>query len=94
MLFAKVAHLKLLHAGPQHTLATIRDRFSIVMRKACIKWVVRRCRACFKFKARLTRPIMTCLAGPHNSRQSFEFEVDYAGPVVIKCKSGKDLHKI
>ncbi|XP_057671219.1 uncharacterized protein LOC130902947 [Diorhabda carinulata] len=90
-LLVRNTHLRLMHAGPQHTLVTLRERLWIVGGRTLVKNVVRKCIPCFRYKPTQTQPIMAPLPEMRlKSRHPFEFVgVDYAGPMSIKNKSGR-----
>ncbi|XP_072400853.1 uncharacterized protein [Diabrotica undecimpunctata] len=90
-IIARQAHLNLLHAGPQHTLANIRDQYWIINGRILVKNIVKHCIPCFRFKPTKIKPIMAPLPNMrHNARQPFEHVgVDYAGPIMIKSKAGR-----
>lgn len=82
-------HYKMLHAGTQTLLATIRTRYWPLSAKNTIKGILRTCIVCFKQKANNVTPIMGNLP-IHRVTPSRPFQncgVDYAGPFNIK------LHK-
>lgn len=60
-----------------------------------MKRIVRQCITCFKFTTKLTKPFMAPLPEMRlNSSQAFEFVgVDYAGPIIIKSRSGRESIK-
>ncbi|KAJ8975721.1 hypothetical protein NQ317_004185 [Molorchus minor] len=73
-LIVRHAHLCLLHAGPQHTLATIREEYWIVGGRILVKQIVRKCIPCFRYRPKLAKPIMAPLPEMQ--------EVYYMGPLI------------
>ncbi|KAK9679933.1 Integrase zinc binding domain [Popillia japonica] len=57
-LIAEEEHIRLLHAGPQQVLASIREQFWIVGGRTLVKSVIKRCVTCFKHRPRTIQPIM------------------------------------
>lgn len=90
-LLIKHTHLKLLHAGPQQTLATLREEYWPIGGRIMVKNIIRKCITCFRFRPKTVEPIMSPLPDSRvNPRHPFEFAgVDYAGPVLIKSRSGR-----
>lgn len=90
-LIARHTHLRLLHAGPQHTLAALREEYWIVGGRVLIKSIVRKCIPCFRYRPKISKPIMAPLPEMRlTSRHPFEVVgVDYAGPILIKSRSGR-----
>lgn len=79
-------HTRLLHAGPQHLLASIRDEFWPLRGRQLARKTFRKCVICFKNKPKILQPIMGNLP-----RERLEpgvpfivTGVDYAGPYSIK----------
>lgn len=84
-------HKKLLHAGPQLLLATIRQSYWPLGGRNLSKSTVNKCITCFRHKAQAIQPIMGQLP---TSRSTLEFpflntSVDYAGPVLIADRKGR-----
>ncbi|KAJ8945298.1 hypothetical protein NQ318_002755 [Aromia moschata] len=72
-LIVRRTHLRLLQAGPQHTLAVIREEYWIVGGRTLVKQIVRKCIPCFKYRPKLIKPIMAPLPEMRlSSRQPFE----------------------
>ncbi|KAJ8962889.1 hypothetical protein NQ318_001298 [Aromia moschata] len=72
-LIVRRTHLRLLHAGPQHTLAAIREEYCTVGGRTLVKQIVRKCIPCFKYRPKLIKPIMAPLPEMRlSSRQPFE----------------------
>ncbi|KAJ8952342.1 hypothetical protein NQ318_017236 [Aromia moschata] len=84
-LVVRRTHLRLLHAGPQHTLAAVREEYWIVGGRTLVKQIVRKCIPCFKYRPKLIKPIMAPLPEMRlSSRQPFEIglEGDFPQSVV------------
>lgn len=84
-------HQKLLHAGPQSLLSTIRQTYWPLGGRNLAKLTVNKCLKCFRFKAQNVQPIMGQLP---NTRSTLEFpfinsSVDYAGPILISDRKGR-----
>nr|XP_022908285.1 uncharacterized protein LOC111419670 [Onthophagus taurus] len=84
-------HVQLLHAGPQHLLASIRDRYWPIGGRNLAKKVIFNCMRCFRVKPRVSQPIMGDLpsqrvtpAPPFSTTG-----VDYAGPFLLKDRKGR-----
>lgn len=84
-------HKRLLHAGPQHLLSSIRDQFWPLAGRNLARKIVRDCIPCFKAKPRLTAPIMGNLPDKrvNPAPPFYTTGVDYAGPFMIKDRSGR-----
>lgn len=95
-LIFEMLHRKLLHAGPQLLLATVRQNYWPLGGTNLAKAVVRRCIKCFRYKCKIVQPIMGQLP---TSRTNLEFPflnltVDYAGPVLIADRKGRGCRLI
>lgn len=79
-------HEKLLHAGPQATLANLRLRFWPINGRRAINSIIHKCIRCHKFRATLSSQLMSDLPSIRvNRARPFEnVGLDYAGPVNIK----------
>nr|XP_049706201.1 uncharacterized protein LOC126056614 isoform X3 [Helicoverpa armigera] len=89
-------HLKLLHAGPQLLLSSIRQTYWPLGGRNLSKFITRSCIKCFRFKATNVQPIMGQLP---ESRTKLEFpflhcSVDYAGPIMIANRKGRGCQLI
>ncbi|XP_043466815.1 uncharacterized protein LOC122501430 [Leptopilina heterotoma] len=84
-------HRRLMHAGPQLLLYTIREQFWPLGGRNLAKNVTRKCITCFKVKPRITNPIMGDLpkARVSPSPPFYNTGVDYAGPFMIKDRKGR-----
>uniref|UniRef100_A0AAG5DVF4 Integrase catalytic domain-containing protein n=1 Tax=Anopheles atroparvus TaxID=41427 RepID=A0AAG5DVF4_ANOAO len=85
-LLVEAYHTKLLHAGPQLLLATLRNKFWILGGRSLCKTVFHRCVKCFKVKPTLVKQsvadLPTSRVSP--SRPFSVCGVDYCGPVMLK----------
>lgn len=84
-------HLRMLHAGPQLLLSTLRDRFWITSCRNLVKQTVHRCVTCFRVSPKVTQPIMGNLPAAR-IQSTFPFlhtGIDYAGPILIKDRKGR-----
>lgn len=88
-LLIKYEHLRLLHAGCQAVLASLRTNYWILNGKNAVKKVLHECITCYRAK-----PIgQTCLMGDMPAlrlmptRPFLNCGVDYAGPFLIKEKT-------
>lgn len=90
-------HKSLLHAGAQHILSSIRERFWITAGKSLAKRVVHECIRCYRMKPQLINPIMGLLPKDRLTiSPPFHITgVDYAGPILIRDRKGRGskLHK-
>ncbi|XP_071053585.1 uncharacterized protein [Onthophagus taurus] len=84
-------HKMLLHTGPQHLLASIRERFWPIGGRNLSKKITRECTKCFRAKPRCPQPQMGNLpcqrvspAPPFHTTG-----VDYVGPFMLKNKKGR-----
>jgi transposase InsO family protein len=79
-------HIRLLHAGPQLLIASLREKYWIPRIKSVVKTVIHQCLTCYKLKARATQQLMGELpsARVQPSRPFLTTGVDYAGPVLLK----------
>lgn len=87
-------HYRLLHAGPQALLASLRQRYWPLSGRNTIRSVLRHCIVCFKNRPASTQQLMGSLPAARvtPSRAFFKCGVDYAGPFSMKIsrnKSGK-----
>ncbi|XP_048006892.1 uncharacterized protein LOC125242210 isoform X2 [Leguminivora glycinivorella] len=84
-------HLRLLHAGPQLLLSSIRAEFWPVGGRTLARSVVHKCITCVRLRGEAMKPLMGNL--PADRVTSFyPFQVcglDFAGPFMISSKKGK-----
>lgn len=84
-------HIRLMHAGPQLLLASIRQRYWPISGRNLAKQTVRNCLTCYRFKPNPINPIMGMLP-EHRVMPLSPFQitgVDYAGPFLIKDRKGR-----
>ncbi|XP_018368747.1 PREDICTED: uncharacterized protein LOC108764844 [Trachymyrmex cornetzi] len=79
-------HKKNLHAGPQSTLAAVRQRFWPLAAKSVTRKIVRNCVTCFRTKPLMSQAKMGDLpaARVQPSKPFQSCGVDYGGPLYIK----------
>lgn len=77
---------RLLHAGPQHTLSSLRNRYWILSAKNVVRKVLHQCIRCFRVKPTGFNPVMGKLPVPRvNPARPFSTcGMDYAGPLLLK----------
>nr|CAH7746010.1 unnamed protein product [Callosobruchus chinensis] len=90
-LIVEDAHKKLFHAGPRHVLAVIREEYWIIGGRRLCNKVISKCIVCYRYRAKALTPIMASLPEQRlNPRLPFQVTgVDYAGPFMIKDRSGR-----
>lgn len=93
-LIVRDEHYRLLHAGPQALLTSLRCRYWPLSGRDTIRSVLRHCIVCFKNRPTSTHPLMGNLPAARvtPARAFLKCGVDYAGPFSIKIsrnKSGK-----
>lgn len=86
-LIIKQEHLRILHAGAQTLLASIRTRFWPLSGKNAVKKVLRQCITCFRVKPTFIKRLMGDLPAARviPSRPFQNCGVDYAGPFNMKA---------
>jgi hypothetical protein len=57
-LIVSAEHIKLLHAGPQLLMASLRERYWIPRIRNVVKTIIHHCLTCYKFKAQATQQLM------------------------------------
>ncbi|XP_045446878.1 uncharacterized protein LOC123655084 [Melitaea cinxia] len=84
-------HLRLMHAGPQLLLASIREEFWPIGGRNLARFTVHKCLRCFRLNAQIARPIMGNL--PEQRLQPgypfYTTGMDYAGPLIALNKRGR-----
>lgn len=90
-LICEYEHKRLLHAGPQLLLSSIRSKYWPVSGRNIVKATVRNCLRCCRFNPQSIQPIMGDLPSSRlNPGGVFEVVgVDYMGPLNIKSKRGR-----
>jgi hypothetical protein len=56
-LVVSAEHIKLLHAGPQLLIASLRERYWIPRIRNVVKTIIHQCLTCYKFKAQATQQL-------------------------------------
>ncbi|XP_018407682.1 PREDICTED: uncharacterized protein LOC108783580 [Cyphomyrmex costatus] len=79
-------HSRLLHAGPQATLASIRQKFWPLNGRNIVRLIIRRCIKCFRSNPSIIQPIMGNLprARVQVSRPFSNVGVDFCGPFHVR----------
>ncbi|KAI8433726.1 hypothetical protein MSG28_015714 [Choristoneura fumiferana] len=96
VLLFEYEHKRLLHAGPQLLLSTMRECWWPLGARNLARNVVRQCVICTRFKPKLLSPIMGNLPC-ERLEPGFPFirtGVDYAGPMYILNRKGKGAQLI
>lgn len=95
-LIAENEHKRLLHAGPQLLLASLRDRYWFISGRNLAKKIVHKCIRCFRFNAKNVQAIMGDLpkARVTPARPFLNSGVDYAGPFYIRDRKTRNYKKI
>ncbi|KAJ8717747.1 hypothetical protein PYW07_005677 [Mythimna separata] len=84
-------HLRLFHAGPQLTLASVRDKYWLIGGRRLARNTVQRCVTCVRLRAVTVQPIMGHLPEARIN-PTFPFHsvgVDFAGPFMIASRKGR-----
>ncbi|XP_072400935.1 uncharacterized protein [Diabrotica undecimpunctata] len=84
-------HIASMHAGPQHLLCLMREKYWPIHGKNTAKAIFRNCITCFKARPTSNNPLMANLPS-HRVQPSFPFcytGVDYAGPFPLKDRRGR-----
>jgi hypothetical protein len=79
-------HLRLLHAGPQLLIASLRQQYWIPGIKQVIHPILHQCLPCFKLKAEASQQLMGQLpvAQVTMTRPFLNTGIDYVGPFEVK----------
>ncbi|XP_072400964.1 uncharacterized protein [Diabrotica undecimpunctata] len=91
-LIARHEHLKLLHIGPQALLASLRENYWPISGRNLVRKIVRDCVRCFRFNNKPEQHIMGNLPESRiiPSRPFTVSGVDYAGPVLLRDRKGRN----
>nr|XP_049702535.1 uncharacterized protein LOC126055847 [Helicoverpa armigera] len=84
-------HERLFHAGPQHLLASIRERFWAIGGRNLARSTTKKCLLCTRFRGKTIQPIMGNLPS-ERTYSMFPFYtcgVDFAGPFTISSRKGR-----
>ncbi|XP_076392695.1 uncharacterized protein LOC105663902 [Megachile rotundata] len=88
-LIVRHEHIRLLHAGTQRTLASLRNKFWILSGRRTVRKIVRQCMNCFRANPIITSHKMGDLPAERvtPTRAFFTCGVDYAGPnLLLTCR--------
>ncbi|XP_047518884.1 uncharacterized protein LOC125058772 [Pieris napi] len=91
LLLFQYEHVKLMHAGPQLLLASVREVYWPIGGRNLAKSVYRRCVLCTRIKGRINAPLMGDLPKNRLIPCGHPFEtvgVDYAGPIASVSRQG------
>ncbi|XP_055604767.1 uncharacterized protein LOC129753000 [Uranotaenia lowii] len=85
-LLAEIYHIRLLHAGPQLMLSSMRLKFWPLSGRDLCRRITHQCLTCFRIKPKLQQQFMGQLPSPRiqASRAFTHTGVDYFGPVYIR----------
>ncbi|XP_076301460.1 uncharacterized protein LOC143219342 [Lasioglossum baleicum] len=92
LLLINYLHLKLLHAGPQLTLAQLRQEFWLLRARPTVRKVIHQCVRCARERATVPSELMGDLPSVRVTRAERAFlhcGVDYAGPIPVRTTSGR-----
>lgn len=90
-LIVEAEHLRLLHAGPQQMLASLRERYWIIGGRNICKKVFRSCVVCIRHNPHTVNPIMGNLP-PCRVEKAYTFQytgLDFCGPFLTKDRIGR-----
>ncbi|XP_048004785.1 uncharacterized protein LOC125240764 isoform X1 [Leguminivora glycinivorella] len=89
-------HKALMHAGPQHLLYSIRERYWPIGGRGIARSISHQCVTCRRFGGRTVTPIMGNLPKQRLQPGSpfLEVNVDYAGPVMMANRRGRGCRLI
>lgn len=85
-------HVKLMHAGPQLLLASIRDSYWPIGGRGLAKGCYRKCLRCSRLAGKTLTPLMGNLPQQRILPGGYPFEctgVDYAGPIMAASRQGR-----
>lgn len=90
-LIIKQEHERLLHAGPQATLAGLRQRFWIMSGRSSIRKIIHKCLKCFKINPVRAQFLMGNLPAKRvqPARPFITSGCDFAGPILTKESTGR-----
>jgi len=88
-LIVSAEHIRLLHAGPQLLIASLREKYWIPWIRNLVKAVIHHFLPCYRLKAQATQQFMGVLpsARVQPSRPFLNTGVDYAGPVSLRVRT-------
>lgn len=84
-------HNRLLHAGPQQVLASLREAYWPLSARSSVRKVIHECVQCFRARPKQAPVLMGSLPEERTSPSyAFQFTgTDYAGPFLIKDRKGR-----
>ncbi|KAL0840413.1 hypothetical protein ABMA28_015670 [Loxostege sticticalis] len=84
-------HVRLMHAGPQLLLSSVKERFWPIKGKQLANRIIRECVPCFRAKPETPTPIMGDLPSSrvHPAPPFYTVGLDYAGPFLLKDRQGR-----
>lgn len=90
-LIIRSEHIRLLHAGTNLLLASLREKYWPISGKNSIKKIIRECIPCFKAKPKTIDFLMGSLPKTRlmPAPPFYNCGVDYAGPIFIRNKPGR-----
>ena len=85
-LIVSAEHLKLLHAGPQLLIASLRGKYWIPRVRNMVRTTIPQCLICYKLNAQATQQLMAelPLTRPQPFRPFLNTGMDYPGPVSLR----------
>lgn len=90
-LLIRKEHMRLLHAGPQQVLSSLRESYWPLSARNSVRKVIYNCVTCFRAKPKPSQFLMGNLPEERVS-PSFPFQftgTDYAGPFLVKDRKGR-----
>lgn len=90
-LIVRHAHISTLHGTEQQTMMLITQRYHIIRGKRLVKWVIKNCIKCFRYRCTIQNQLMGQLPQPRTSpnRPFLHSGVDFAGPFDLKRYKGR-----
>jgi len=85
-LLFRYEHLRLLHAGPQAILSSLREQYWPINGRNIARKIVHQCITCFRLKPTIVQPLMSSLPKERvNPSRPFKIcGIDYSGPINVK----------
>ncbi|XP_063911207.1 uncharacterized protein LOC135128239 [Zophobas morio] len=96
MLIISHIHLSHLHAGPQATLAILREKFWVLTGRNVVRKIIQKCMRCYRLKPQPCSERMGNLPSYRiePSRPFSKTGLDYCGPININLNRGRGRPKI
>lgn len=93
LLIARDQHIRLLHAGPQALLASLREKYWPLSGRNLARKIVHDCTTCFRFNAKPEQYIMGNLPASRitPARPFLTTGLDYAGPFLLRDRKGRNF---